>query len=156
MVEEEYVYDEEEEEEDRVLEQVENQQEIQDEVYGESPAMDKKDDLYSLFWKVVKSKESSKVGNLTDEELGMLDISVRDCQKIALLAQTLGHPGFAMWMMEQSEIVLATSASRSGWLPELFVSQRKFTTKTKENRGNIANLHPQQQPPKRGLFGRRK
>jgi len=132
--------------EDLEDEEVERQQEA----YGDqTPAYEKKDDLYSLFWKVVKSTDSSKVGNLKKEELGMLDLSVRDCQKIALLAETLGHLGFAQFFREQGEIILATSASREGWLPTLFVSQRKL----KARETSTQNLPQFQQPKKKkGLF----
>jgi hypothetical protein len=150
MVEEEYFED---LEEDELEEQAERQREIQDEVF-ETPAYEKKDDLYSLFWKVVKIAESSKVGNLDKFELGMLDISVRDCQRIALMAETLGKRGFARWIAEQAEIILATSASKSGWLPELFVSQRRFSAKTKGDARIGQNL-PQPAKKKGLLFGRK-
>jgi hypothetical protein len=61
----------------------------------------------------VRTKQSSKVGNLDPKtELGMLDISVRDGQRIGLIADTLGHPGFGRFFDRQSEIILATSASK--------------------------------------------
>ena len=51
-------------------------------------AYEKKDDLFSLFWKMVNKADSSKIANLSKQELGMLNLPVRDCQKIALLALT--------------------------------------------------------------------
>jgi len=111
-----------------------------------------KEDLYSLFWKVVKASNSSKVGNLTDTELGLFDISVRDCQKIALLGELLDHKGFGNFFLAQGEITLATSASKSGWLPELFVSQRKYTTRTKKKELGIQS----QQPKKKFSFFKKK
>lgn len=129
--------------------QLERQKAVQDEVYDDTaPSYEKKDDLYSLFWRVVRTRDSSKVGNVDKAELGMLNITIRDCQKIALLADTLGHPGFGDFFREQAEIILATSASRKGWLPELFVSQKKFATKGRDS--NLPQLQPQK---KKGLFG---
>jgi len=116
-------------EEDEMEDQAEKQQDMYDDI---SPSPEKKDDLYSLFWKVVKTANSSKVGNLGKEELGQLNMSVRDLQKIYLLGITLGHQQFAEFFLSQSEITLSTSASKDGWLPELFVSQRKFTTKKRD------------------------
>jgi len=115
--------------EEQLEDQIEKQQDLMEDM---SPSLKQKDDLYSLFWKVVKTRESSKVGNLNEKELGMLNISVRDCQKIALLAYKLNHKGFGDFFLDQGEITLATSASRKGWLPELFVSQRKFQTKARK------------------------
>jgi hypothetical protein len=153
---EEYPYNEitEELEDAQIEDQVEKQVEAQQEVYDDtSPVLKEKDDLYSLFWRVVKTTDSSKVGNLDKTELGMLNISVRDCQKIALLAVTLKHPGFAKFFLKQAEVILATSASKKGWLPELFVSQKKLTTKARELRQQVA-LTPTRK--KKGLFGSRR
>ena len=141
-------------EDDIASDQAERQRDIQDEVYEDTtPSYEKKDDLYSLFWKVVKANDSSKVANVTKEELGMLNISVRDCQRISLLAETLGHPGFALFFREQAEIILATSASRKGWLAELFVSMKKFNTKQR-GESNLPGLQSSQ-PQRKGLFNRR-
>jgi len=150
MVGEEYIEDLREDLEDEELENIEERRKsINEDIYEETAPgqFEKKDDLYSLFWKVVKERDSSKVGNLDKTELGMLNISIRDCQKIGLLADTLGHPGFAKFFREQAEIILSTSANKKGWLPELFVSQRKFTTKARES--NLPGLQP---PKKKGLF----
>ena len=109
------------------------------------PQVDK-DDLYSLFWKVIGVKDSSKVGYLSGEELGMLPISVRDCQRIALLATQLGHHTFAAYFNLQSQIVLSTSASRGGWFTELFVSHKATRTKRKED---IVKLEQPKPPAKK-------
>jgi len=131
--------------EDNTEDQMEMQHDLAEDV---TPTVKGKYDLYSLFWKIIERSDSSKVGNLSKEELGMLDISVRDMQRIALLSRQLNHIGFAEFFEKQAEIVLATSSSKDGWLPELFVSQRKFTTKSRKY--NIQNLQPQQK--KKGLF----
>ncbi len=123
--------------------------------YGDStPQFSQKVDLFSLFWKLIKIKDSSKVGYLDKIELGQLDISVRDCQRIALLARTLGKNGFAKYFENMAEIILATSSSKEGFLPNLFVSQRKFSTKTK-GVDNSANFNRNVVQRKKGLFGRK-
>jgi len=131
-------------EEDEAETQLEDQAEQQKEIYDEqAQEFQEKSDLYNLFWKVVESDDSSKVGNVKDAELGTLNITIRDCQKIALLADTLGHPGFAKFFRAQAEIVLSTSASKDGWLPELFVTQRKYSTKKKDMSANLPQFQPQ-------------
>lgn len=133
-------------EEDSIEESVELSNEAQEE-YAEdnSPTYLKTDDLYSLFWKTINIKDSSKVGNLDIKELGMLNISVRDCQHIANTAKILGEKKFAEWITEQSQIILRTSASKKGWLTELFVTAKRFASK--EKRLGISNA-PQQKKPK--------
>lgn len=134
------------EQDEQVEEQVERQQDAIETV-NDSPQYAEKDDLFTLFWKVIKTEDSSKVGNLDKTELGILNISVRDCQRIAMLAETLGHPGFADYFYKMGEITLATSASKKGWLPELFVSTKKFATKSRES-----NLPQLQEPQKKKRF----
>lgn len=118
--------------EDSIEESVELSNEAQEE-YAEdnSPTYLKTDDLYSLFWKTINIKDSSKVGNLDSKELGMLNIAVRDCQNIANTAKILGENKFAEWITEQGQITLRTSASKKGWLTELFVTAKRFASKEK-------------------------
>ena len=117
---------------DLVEDSVEQSNEAQEDyIEDNSPTYSKPDDLYSLFWKTIKIEDSSKVANLDKTELGMLDMSVRDCQRIALVSRTLGHKGFAMWMDSQAQIILRTSASKGGWLTELFVTAKRFASKEK-------------------------
>jgi hypothetical protein len=132
--------------EDSIAESVELSNEAQEE-YAEdnSPTYLKSDDLYSLFWKTINIKDSSKVGNLDIKELGMLNISVRDCQNIANTAKILNETKFAEWITKQAQIILRTSASKKGWLTELFVTAKRFASK--EKRLGITQ-GPQQQKPK--------
>lgn len=117
-------------EEEMLEESVESSNEAQED-YAEdnSPTYARSEDLYSLFWKTIQIKDSSKVGNLDPRELGMLDISVRDCQHIANTARILGEDKFADWMDGQAQVILKTSASKKGWLTELFVTAKRFASK---------------------------
>jgi hypothetical protein len=125
------------EENEALEQQIEDNVEIQNEAQEEyaednSPTFSKPEDLYSLFWKTIEIEDSSKVANLDKQELGMLDISVRDCQHIANTARLLGEEDFADWMTQQAEVILRTSASKKGWLAELFVTAKRFASKEKK------------------------
>lgn len=98
--------------------------------WAEVPSRRKQDSLYTLFQKVWKTPDSSKVANLSFSELGKPVITVRDAKYLALLAASFKHPRFAMFFQNTAEITLATSASKKGWFTELFVSQKKFTTRS--------------------------
>lgn len=135
--------------EDNIEEQNELQQEY---LEDNSPTYSKPDDLYSLFWKTIEIKDSSKVANLDKVELGMLDMSVRDCQNVAQVARTLGHIGFAKWMDSKAQIILKTSASKKGWLTELFVTAKRFASK--ERRMGLPEGLPKQE--KKGFWGNKK
>ena len=143
------MYNPDEEQEDLINDNVEVSNEAQEEyIEDNSPTYSKPDDLYSLFWKTINIQDSSKVANLDKAELGMLNMSVRDCQNIALVAKTLKHHGFSEWMIDQSQIILRTSASKKGWLTELFVSAKKFTSK--ERRNNL----PEMSSEKKGFWSK--
>jgi len=81
--------------------------------------------VYDLFRKVLLLPDSSKVGNLSKIELGYLPYSVRDCQRIAVLAYSCNHVKFGDYFKSLAEILLKTSNSKSGWFTELFVSQKR-------------------------------
>ena len=121
--------------------------------WADIPQKRKQDSLYTLFNKVWKSPDSSKVGNLGKEELGKHPLmTVRDSQYLALLGTTLKHPKFSKFFKATGEITLSTSASKKGWFTELFVSQKKFTTRAAGSLGTPENALNQKK--KWNLFGR--
>jgi len=116
---------------------------------GNYPVAKKPETLFSLFKDVWKTSDSSKVSNLDKEEIGNLNISVRDCQRIALLANILKHKKFASYFDSQAEITLSTAMSKKGWFVELFVTSKKFAHK-----GNLGNLVQNQNNQKWKIFGK--
>lgn len=127
----------------------EEQRDLWDEQYGNYPVAKKPESLFSLFKDVAKSKDDTKFGNLDLRELGDANYSVRDAQRIALLATVVKHPSFGKYFTDMGEITLATSMSKKGWFTELFVSTKKFAQK------GTNNLPGQGQPQKQGwrIFG---
>jgi len=124
------------EQQERLEEQGED---VESAEWADIPQKRKQDSLYTLFNKVWKSIDSSKVANLGKEELGKHPLmTVRDAQYLALLGVTLKHPRFAKFFKSSGEITLATSASKKGWFTELFVSQKKFTTRAAGSFGSPA------------------
>jgi hypothetical protein len=57
----------------------------------------------------------------------MLDLSVRNQEYLSMLGELLHNKSYQDFFRGKSEIILATSMSKKGWLPELVVSQKKFT-----------------------------
>lgn len=119
-------------------EQQQDLQDVQQEVFESQaddisniPTAKKTNDLYSLFDKVRKTPDSTKVANVDIKELGKLDITVRDSQKVALIADTFHHKRFANFYRALGEITLSSSASKKGWFVELFVTNKRFSTKQK-------------------------
>lgn len=113
----------------------ENQLDTYDQV--NFPTQRGESNIYNLFWKVNKAKSSTKVGNLKKDELGMLNISVRDAQKLGTLGHIFHHPLFGDFFFGLAEITSSTSMARDGWFAELFVSQKKFTTRARKSSSQV-------------------
>jgi len=98
--------------------------------FGAYPGQIPRDSIFTFFAKVLGLRDSSKVANLDRRELGMLDLSVRNCEYLAKLGTMLHNKSYNDFFMAKAEITLATSMSKKGWLPELVVSQKKFSQRT--------------------------
>ena len=107
--------------------QTENSEEQQ---FGSYPNQTPKESIFTFFKHILGIKDSSKVGNLDRRELGMLDLSVRNCEYLAKLGTMLHNKAYNEYFMQKAEITLATSMSKKGWLPELVVSQKRFTSRS--------------------------
>lgn len=127
-------------------EHVGEQQEEQ--MFGSYQEPRKSESIFSFFKHILGIKDSSKVGNLDKRELGNLDLSVRNCENLAKLGYILNNKSFHDYFMQKAEITLATSMSKKGWLPELVVSQKRFTQRAVQP---VAVTAPQQQ--KKGFLG---
>ena len=85
--------------------------------------------IYGLFKETLNRKDSKKVSNLTNEELGQWNLSFRDCERIALISKTFKHPGVQAFFVDQSRIITDSAMSRKGWFAELFVTSKKYASR---------------------------
>jgi hypothetical protein len=102
----------------------------EDQQFGSYPGAKIKDSIFTFFNNILKLRDSTKVANLDKRELGSLDLSVRNCEYLAKLGLMLHNKSYHDFFMNKAEITLATSMSKKGWLPELVVSQKKFSQRT--------------------------
>jgi len=109
--------------------------------------------IYGLFKELVNKKDSKKVSNLTNEELGYCEFNVRDCQNISLLARTFNHPGVANYFEDRSRIITDTAMSRKGWFTELTVTSKKFASR--DSSSSIQNLPQFQKKNTWKMFSKR-
>lgn len=109
--------------------------------------------IYTLFDTVLNKPRSTKVSNLNKEELGDLGISVRECMRIALLAESFGHKKFARFFLNQSTIVSDSAMSKEGWFTELFVTSKRYASR--ESSSNVKTL-PQFSKGKWKMFSAKK
>ncbi|MFA5395266.1 MAG: hypothetical protein WC346_04530 [Methanogenium sp.] len=85
--------------------------------------------IYGLFQKTLDRKDSLKVSNLKKEELGTWNMTVRDCKRVALIADTFHHPGVRNFFESQSRIITDSAMSRDGWFTELFVTSKRYASR---------------------------
>lgn len=106
--------------------------------------------IYGLFKNVKDSKDTKRVSNLKDDELGMWDLSVRDCERVALISKTFRHPGVQKFFISQSRIITDTAMSRKGWFAELFVTSKKYASR--DSSSSVLGLPQTQKKDKWKIF----
>ena len=107
--------------------------------YG-SPNPEEKHNTHVFLSTVAKSDDTTKTGNLKDEELGYTRFSIRSYKEMALASKNLMlNDTWAKYFQEKGEILTATSLSRGGFLTGLAVIQRRqiedISPERKENKG---------------------
>jgi hypothetical protein len=122
---------------DNTSDMYEDQQELmesqQDNLDATYPSSKPESNIFNLFWKVLKLQDSTKVGNLNKVEIGDVGITVRDSQKLGMLGHLFHHKIFGDYFFALGEVTSSTSMSRDGWFSELFVSQKKFTQRSRKS-----------------------
>ena len=109
--------------------------------------------IYTLFQTILNKPHSTKVSNLNKEELGDLGMSVRDSMRIALLAQSFGHPKFANFFLKQAGIISDSAMSKDGWFTEIIVTSKRYASR--ESSSNVKTL-PQYNKGKWKMFSAKK
>lgn len=93
--------------------------------YG-SPEPEAKHNVHTFFNKVLETKDTSKVGNLTIEELGLPQLPVRSYKELALFTSKVMNNSFmSEYFRQAAEDSLATSLSKDAKLVSLAVTQKK-------------------------------
>ena len=107
--------------------------------YG-SPIPSDKENLHTFLTKVVTSPDTTKLGYLKDEEIGMPKNPIRTHKELALFSdKVIENQLFVDYFNGLSEITTSTSLSRNAKLLNLAVIQRKqvedITKPKKKNKG---------------------
>lgn len=99
-----------------------------------------KQNVHTFLFNVATADDTTKLGYLKEEEIGMLPNPIRSYKHLAQFArEVMKKENLAKFFEANSEIVTSTSLSRQGFLVDRAVVQKrelKDTTKTmKENKG---------------------
>lgn len=101
-----------------------------------------KQNVHTFLHNVATAKDTTKLGNLLNEEIGSLENPIRAFKFLALFANdVMGKKELGEFFDKRSEIGTSTSLSRGGFLTKLAVIQRReltskdiSTTERKENK----------------------
>ena len=98
-----------------------------------------KANIHTFFTNVVKTIDTTKTGNLNEDELGMSKLPVRTYKELALFSNDIADDnGWADYFNKMSEIQTSTSLSKDALLLRLAVTTKKeladVTPKRKANK----------------------
>ena len=107
--------------------------------YG-TPISSDKANLHTFLTNVVTAEDTTKLGFLNDDELGLMKHPLRAYKNLALISgKIMDNPFFEEYFAAEAEIVTSTSLSKDAKLLNLAVIQRKqvedVTKRTKPNKG---------------------
>lgn len=99
-----------------------------------------KETSHSFFTRVIQQEDSTKIGNLTAEELGVSQLPARTYKELELFCKDVcDDETFGDYWKKMGEIQFASSVSKEGFLLKIVGTQRKeiadLTPKKKENKG---------------------
>ena len=106
-----------------------------DQEYSGIPAQAEKESFYQLLQKIIATDDSSKVGNLSKSEIGMLKHTVRHYQRVSLLCNALDRGKVGEYFKAKGEIILSTSLSKNAKLLTLSVSKIRTSENIRSNSG---------------------
>lgn len=106
-----------------------------------------KSNLHTFFTQVVKSNDTTKTGNVTQDELGMPKLPVRTYKELSLFCKDAeGMETFSEYFKDMSEIITSSSLSKDALLMKLAVTIKKelsdVTPAKKENKGWFKKKEP--------------
>lgn len=102
-----------------------------------------KQNVHTFFSNIIKSADTTKVGNLSEDELGVPKLPVRTYKELALFADDVyGDKSWSDYFTKLSEIQTSTSLSKEALLLRLSVTQKK----------ELADVSPQSKKKNKGWF----
>lgn len=116
--------------------------------YG-MPQAEEKHTVHTFLHKVATSDDTTKLGFLRDEEIGIPKHPIRTFKNLSLISnKIMDNPYFKEFFESEAEIVTSTSLSREGKLLNLAViTRRQVEDVTKPRKENKGWFKPKNQSP---------
>lgn len=104
------------------------------------PEQQERFNVFKFFDNVVHTPDTTKLGNLTAEEVGAVRLPIRTLKELSLFCEEIANMKyFSTYFNKESEIQTSTSLSKEALLLRLAVSSRReiadVTKQAKENKG---------------------
>ena len=91
-----------------------------------APLPEEKHNVHSFLNKIATADDTTKVGFLKDEEVGVPQFNVRALKELSLISnKIIENDLFKEYFEDKSEIITSTSLSRGGFLAKLAVLQKR-------------------------------
>ena len=124
--------------------------EVVEKMVGVTPQPEEKSNVHTFLTKVAQEDDTTKLGNLTQEELGMPQIPVRSDKSLALWSDMImTNPFYKDFFLKESEDTTSTSLSKEGFLVKQATLQKKeiadTTKKHTVNKGWFKRKEPEEQ-----------
>lgn len=132
-------------EEEELKRMEEELKELESNTYG-SPEPKAKENIFKFFKEILFLKDTTRIGNLSNVEIGGTKLGSRHFKEIGLYAELEGLDKVANYLYARSEILTSTSMSKKGFWPKLFVTQIKKEQKVvpkEEKKGWFAKKTPE-------------
>lgn len=109
-------------------------------VAGTTPVPDEKQNVHTFLNNIALADDTTKIGYLKEEELGMPSLPTRSDKSLALWSEEImDNSFFKDFFIKEAEITTATSLSRDGFLVKQATLQKReiadVTKPRKENKG---------------------
>ncbi len=118
--------------------------------YG-APQPDEKHNVHTFLNKVATSMDTTKTGNLKDEEIGFTPYSLRTYKQLSLVSDKLCNDDiWAEYFKAKGEILTATSLSKDAKLISLAVLQRRELADVTKNRKPNSGWFSKKEPKAEG------
>ena len=124
--------------------------EMVEKMVGVTPQPEEKTNVHTFLTKVAQEDDTTKLGYLKEEELGMPQIPVRSDKSLALWCDVvMENPFFMKYFLKESEDTTSTSLSREGFLVKQATLQKKeiadTTRKHTTNKGWFKRKEPKEE-----------
>lgn len=104
--------------------------------------------VHKFLHDVAEALDTTKTGNVTEEELGIAPFTVRILKDIQTYCKMMGLKKHSEYFGDKSEIITASSLSKDGFLDKLAIMTRQqveaLTKPKKENKGWFRKKKSQQ------------